>query len=91
LSGVYYFSFMKTIIRKGVKEDLPSVLELIKELANYEKSLDEVTITLEDLENDGFGDRPWFWFLVAEDNNRIIGIILLLDTLFYMEREILIP
>ena len=65
---------MKTIIRKGVKEDLPSVLELIKELANYEKSLDEVTITLEDLENDGFGDRPWFWFLVAEDNNRIIGL-----------------
>ena len=74
MSGVYYFSFMKTIIRKGVKEDLPSVLELIKELANYEKSLDEVTITLEDLENDGFGDRPWFWFLVAEDNNRIIGL-----------------
>ena len=74
LSGVYYFSFMKTIIRKGVKEDLPSALELIKELANYEKSLDEVTITLEDLENDGFGDRPWFWFLVAEDNNRIIGL-----------------
>jgi len=35
---------MKTIIRKGVKEDLPSVLELIKELANYEKSLDEVTL-----------------------------------------------
>ncbi|MDA7728631.1 GNAT family N-acetyltransferase [Flavobacteriales bacterium] len=65
---------MKTIIRKGVKEDLPSVLELIKELANYEKSLDEVTITLEDLENDGFGDRPWFWFLVAENNNRIIGL-----------------
>ena len=49
---------MKTIIRKGVQEDLPSALELIKELANYEKSLDEVTITLEDLENDGFGDRP---------------------------------
>ncbi len=65
---------MKTTIRKGVKEDLPSVLELIKELANYEKSLEEVTITLDDLENDGFGDRPWFWFLVAEDNNKIIGL-----------------
>ena len=65
---------MKTTIRKGVKEDLPSVLELIKELADYEKSLKEVTITLEDLENDGFGDRPWFWFLVAEKNNEIIGL-----------------
>ena len=42
---------MKTTIRKGVKEDLPSVLELIKELANYEKSLEEVTITLDDFTN----------------------------------------
>ena len=65
---------MNTIIRKGVKEDLPQALELIKELANYENSLDEVTITLGDLENDGFGDRQWFWFLVAEDSNRIIGL-----------------
>ena len=65
---------MKTTIRKGVKKDLPSVLELIKELADYEKSLEEVTITLEDLENDGFEDRPWFWFLVAENNKKIIGL-----------------
>ena len=65
---------MKTTIRKGVKKDLPSVLELIKELADYENSLEEVSITLEDLENDGFGDRPWFWFLVAEKNNEIIGL-----------------
>ena len=48
---------MKTIIRKGVKEDLPSVLQLIKELARYENAEHEVTITLEDLENDGFGDH----------------------------------
>lgn len=65
---------MKAIIRKGVKKDLPSVLALIKELADYEKSLKEVTITLEDLEKDGFGDRPFFWFLVAEYNNKIVGL-----------------
>ena len=65
---------METTIREGIKEDLPAVLRLIKELADFEKSLDEVTITLEDLENDGFGDRPWFWFLVAEENNEIIGL-----------------
>jgi len=65
---------MKIIIRKGVKEDLSSVLELIKELADYEESLEKVTITLEELESDGFGDHPWFWFLVAEDNNKIIGL-----------------
>ena len=65
---------MKTTIRKGVKKDLSSVLELIKELADYENSKEEVTITLQDLENDGFGDRPWFWFLVAEKNNKIVGL-----------------
>ena len=61
-------------IRKGIKEDLPSVLELIKELADYENSLQEVTIKLEDLEDDGFGDHPYFWFLVAENNTEIIGL-----------------
>ena len=65
---------MKTIIRQGVKEDLPSVLKLIKELADYENSLDQVTITLGDLEQDGFGCHPWFWFLVAEKDSVIIGI-----------------
>ena len=65
---------MKTTIRKGIKKDLPSVLRLIKELADYENSLEEVTITLEDLENDGFGNHPWYWFLVAEKNNQISSI-----------------
>lgn len=65
---------MKIKIRKGKKEDLPATLRLIKELANYENALQEVTITLEDLERDGFEDKPWYWFLVAEDDNQIIGL-----------------
>jgi GNAT superfamily N-acetyltransferase len=65
---------MKTIIREGLKEDLPKVLELINELADYEKALEEVTITLDDLENDGFGDTSYFSFLVAEHNKTIIGL-----------------
>jgi len=65
---------METIIRKGVKEDLRSVLELIKELADYENALDQVSITLKDLENDGFGAHPYYWFLVAERENQIIGL-----------------
>ena len=63
-----------TTIRKGVKGDLPDVLRLIKELAEYEKALDCVKITLEELEDDGFGDHPWYWFLVAERDNKIIGM-----------------
>ena len=62
------------IIRKGVKKDLPSVLSLIKELADYENAIEEVTITLENLENDGFGVNPWYRFLVAEKDNAIVGL-----------------
>ena len=65
---------MKTIIRKGLKNDLPAALSLIKELADYEKALKEVTITLKDLEKDGFGKNPCYWFLVAEKNKKIIGL-----------------
>ena len=65
---------MNITIREGLKDDLPAVLKLIKELADYENSLDQVTITLYDLEQDGFGSHPWFWFLVAEKDSVIIGI-----------------
>ncbi len=61
-------------IRKGEKKDLPEVLRLIKELAEYENAIDEVKITVQELEADGFSERPWFWFLVAEKNKNIIGL-----------------
>ena len=54
---------MEVVIRKGVKSDLPSVLDLIKELADFEKALHEVTLTVEDLEKDGFGKHPFYWFI----------------------------
>lgn len=65
---------MKTTIRKGIKKDLPSVLQLIKELADFENAKEQVTITLKDLEKDGFEKHPWYWFLVAEKGNEIIGL-----------------
>ena len=65
---------MKIIIRKGIRKDLPSVLKLIKELADFENAKDQVTITLEDLEKDGFGEHPWYWFLVAEKDDEIVGL-----------------
>lgn len=64
-------------IRKGEKRDLPRVLELIKELADYEKAPDEVDNTLELMEKDGFGENPIFGFFVAEDGAKgIVGIAL---------------
>ena len=65
---------MKITIREGIKKDLPTALELIKELADFENARDQVTITLEDLEKDGFGWNPWYWFLVAEKDNEIVGL-----------------
>lgn len=63
-------------IREGWKEDLPRVLELIKELALFERAPHEVTNTLEMLEEDGFGPRPVYGFFVAETSEKIIGLSL---------------
>jgi GNAT superfamily N-acetyltransferase len=67
---------MNYIIRKGRKEDLPGVLELIKELALFERALEEVTNTVAKMEEDGFGANPVFSFIVATLNEKIIGIAL---------------
>ena len=62
------------IVRKGIKKDIPQVLDLIKELAEYEKALDQVSNTVERLENDGFGKSPVYDLFVAEAENKIIGM-----------------
>lgn len=64
------------IVRRGIENDLPSVLNLIKELALYEKAPHEVTNTVEKMREDGFGTNPVFGFFVAEINGIIIGISL---------------
>jgi GNAT superfamily N-acetyltransferase len=63
-------------IRKGIKSDLPQVLQLIQELAIYEKAAGEVIITVEALEKDGFGNHPLFHFFVAELDNKVVGLAL---------------
>ena len=65
-----------TTIRIGKKEDLPHVLELVKELAAYERSSPEVVNTVALMEDDGFGKDPIFGFFVAESNSTIVGISL---------------
>ncbi len=64
------------IIRRAVKEDCPRLLELIKELALYEKAPEEVTVTLEHFEESGFGEQPVWWAFVAEENNLVLGFAL---------------
>jgi GNAT superfamily N-acetyltransferase len=67
---------MSLIIRKGTKKDMPSVLMLIKELAHFEKEHNAVEVTVEDLENDGFGETPLFKTFVAELDSEIVGMAL---------------
>lgn len=55
---------------------MPRVLELINELATFEKEPDAVEITVKDLENDGFGPQPKFTCFVLEENTIIEGIAL---------------
>ncbi|MBL7738548.1 MAG: GNAT family N-acetyltransferase [Chitinophagaceae bacterium] len=52
-------------IRRAVKEDCPRLLELVHELAVYEKAPNEVTVTLEHFEESGFGEKPVWWAFVA--------------------------
>tara|TARA_R110002126_G_scaffold99202_3_gene230312 strand:+ start:18828 stop:19307 length:480 start_codon:yes stop_codon:yes gene_type:complete len=67
---------MKFIIREGKREDMPAVLNLINELAIFEKEPEAVEITADDLEKDGFSENPKFKIFVAEEENAIIGIAL---------------
>ena len=53
-------------IRRGKSEDMVAVLDLIQELAIFEKEPDAVLITVDDLIRDGFGDTPLFNVFVAE-------------------------
>lgn len=63
-------------IRKAVREDCAPMLELIKELAEYEKALHEVTLTLEQFIEDGFGKATVWGAFVAEADRKIVGISL---------------
>ena len=63
-------------IRKGEKKDMKAVLDLIQELAIFEKEPEAVVVTVADLERDGFGDYPLFHTFVAEVKKEIVGIAL---------------
>lgn len=56
---------MSINIRRAVKEDCPRLLELINELALYEKAPEEVTVTLDHFVESGFGNNPVWWAFVA--------------------------
>ncbi len=67
---------MNIKLRRAVKEDCKQLLDLIIELAVYEKAPDEVTVTLKHFEESGFNKYPVWWGFVVEENDIIIGFVL---------------
>ncbi len=68
--------YLCMLIRKAQPTDMPAVLRLIRELAEFEKEPDAVVITIDDLVRDGFGPEPLFQCLVADVNGEIPGMAL---------------
>lgn len=54
-------------IRKANIKDAPFILSLIKELAHFEKASEKVSLTLEQLIQDGFSDNPLFEAIILHD------------------------
>ncbi len=60
---------MSIIIRKAVKEDCGQMMQLIHELAVYEKEPEAVTVTFDHFVESGFGEKPVWWAFVAEEGS----------------------
>jgi GNAT superfamily N-acetyltransferase len=67
---------MNILIRKAVEADCPRMMELIHELAVYEKAPEEVTVTPEHFRDSGFGPHPVWWAFVAEVDGKVEGLAL---------------
>jgi GNAT superfamily N-acetyltransferase len=65
-----------TNIRIAKKEDCPRLLELVNELALFERAPQEVTVTLDEFEDAGFGQNPVWKAFVAEADGVIVGFAL---------------
>jgi GNAT superfamily N-acetyltransferase len=63
-------------IRAAVQNDIPTILELIKALAEYERAPEQAVARAEDLRRDGWGPEPKFRVLIAEWDNRAAGFAL---------------
>lgn len=67
---------MNLLIREAVKSDCPRLMELIAELALFEKAPEEVTVTLAEFEAAGFDDNPVWKAFLAEVDGFVVGFAL---------------
>jgi len=67
---------MNAVIREARLADCSRILELINELAVYERAPEEVTVTLAEFEDAGFGQKPVWKAFIAELDETIVGFAL---------------
>ena len=67
---------MQIFIEKAVKEDCEAIMQLVQELAVYEKAPDEVTVAMEHFIESGFGKKPVWEAFVAKENGIVKGFAL---------------
>ena len=67
---------MEINIRRAEKKDCLRLLELINELAVFEKAPQEVTVTLDHFTESGFGEKPVWWAFTAEADGIIVAFAL---------------
>jgi len=65
-------------IRNASANDIPLILQFIRELAQYEKAPEQAVATAEDLRRDGFATNPKFRVLIAEWEGEPAGFTLFL-------------
>jgi GNAT superfamily N-acetyltransferase len=67
---------MSIKIRRAVKDDCTRMMELIQELAVYEKEPEAVTVSFDHFVECGFGEKPIWWAYVAEADGKVEGFAL---------------
>jgi GNAT superfamily N-acetyltransferase len=77
---------MEIKIRKAIQEDCPRLMELVNELAVYEKAPNEVTVSLEHFIESGFGKTPVWWAFsaVIKDDTQPGGELIIGFALYYI-------
>ena len=65
-----------TKVRKATIEDCDTMMQLIHELAHFEKAPEQVTVSIEEFKEAGFGKQSVWEAFVAEQNGQVIGMSL---------------
>lgn len=64
------------MIRRATIDDCTAMLALVRELADFERAPEEVTISFDHFVESGFGSNPVYWAWVAEQDQRVVGFAL---------------